>query len=49
MSRLKANDDRIDGVAMLEGETPNLVMLRIRLPRELNNLTPSIIHEFERR
>jgi hypothetical protein len=49
MNRLKANDDPIDGVAMLEGTTPDLTMLRVRLPPNLKDLTPVIIHEFERR
>jgi hypothetical protein len=49
MSHFKANDDPIDGVAILEGKNPDLLMLRVRLPHELDNLTSSIIHEFERR
>jgi len=47
MRRLRANDDPIDGVAILEGQTPNLLTLRVRLPRELHALTSSIIHQFE--
>jgi len=49
MSRLKANNDPVDGVAILDGPTLDLLMLRVRLPRELSSLAPAIIHEFERR
>ena len=42
---VRPNDDAIDGVAILEGPTPNLVMLNVRLPRELHNLAPVIIHD----
>ncbi len=45
MSRLKANDDPIDGVAILEGKTPDLLMLRVRLPREKRDLAPVIIQD----
>jgi hypothetical protein len=45
MSQLKANDDPIDGVAILQGQTPDLLMLRVRLPRELRDLAPVIIHD----
>jgi hypothetical protein len=45
MRRLKANDDPIDGVAILKGQTPDLLMLRVRLPRELRDLAPAIIQE----
>ncbi len=45
MSQLKANDDPIDGVAILQGPTPDLVMLNVRLPRELRDLAPVIIHD----
>jgi hypothetical protein len=45
LNRLQANDDPIDGVAMLQGETPDLLILRVRLPRELRALTPTIIHD----
>jgi len=48
MNRLKANNDPIDGVATLEGDTPDLLMLRVRLPPNLRSLTPAIIHQFER-
>jgi hypothetical protein len=45
MSRLKADDDPIEGVAILEGKTPDLLMLRVRLPRELRDLAPVIIQD----
>jgi hypothetical protein len=42
---LKAGDQPIDGVAILDQKTFDLLMLRVRLPRELRDLTPVIIHE----
>jgi hypothetical protein len=45
MSRLKANDDPIDGVAILEGKTPDLLMLRVRLPPQQRNLARVIIKD----
>ena len=45
MSRLKANGDPIEGVAMLQGQTPDLLMLRVRLPLELRDLAPAIIQD----
>ena len=45
MSRLKANDDPIDGVAILEGKNPDLLMLRVRLPPEQRDLAPAIIQD----
>lgn len=45
MSRFKANDDPIDGVAILQGQTPDLLMLRVRLPREQRDLAPVIIQD----
>lgn len=49
----KANDDPIEGVAIWEGPRrhllPYLLLLRVRLPGELRELTPTIIREFERR
>jgi Adenylylsulphate kinase len=32
MDQLKAGNDPIDGVAILQGQTPDLLMLRVRLP-----------------
>jgi hypothetical protein len=43
VSRLKANEDPVDGVAILEGPTPDLLMLRVRLPRQQRDLAPVII------
>jgi hypothetical protein len=45
MSQLKANDDPIDGVAVLNPKTPDLLMLNARLPRELRDLAPVIIQQ----
>jgi hypothetical protein len=45
MSRLKANDDPIDGVALLQGQTPDLLMLRVRLPLKQRDLAPMIIQQ----
>ena len=42
---LKPNDDPVDGVAILQGETPDLLMLRVRLPRELRDLAAAIIQD----
>jgi hypothetical protein len=33
---------------MLQGPTPELLMLRVRLPRELRDLAPIIVHQLER-
>jgi hypothetical protein len=45
MGRLKASDDPIDGFAMLQGKNPDLLMLRVRLPREQRDLARVIIQE----
>jgi hypothetical protein len=45
---LRANGYPINGVAILQGEAPDLVMLRLRLPPETNNLAATIIREVER-
>jgi hypothetical protein len=45
MNRLEASDDPIDGVAILEGPTPDLLMLRVRLPLKQRDLAPVIIRE----
>ncbi|HEY3988350.1 MAG TPA: hypothetical protein VGM02_03560 [Acidobacteriaceae bacterium] len=47
-SRLLANGDPIRGVAMLIGETPDLVYLAVRLPAGMVNLAPVIIQQVER-
>ena len=48
MSHFKANDDPIDGVAILQGQPPDLLVLRVRLPPEQRDLAPIIIHQIER-
>lgn len=45
MGNFKANDDAIDGVAILEGQTPDLLILRVRLPRRQRDLAPVIIQQ----
>lgn len=46
-SRLKKNSDPISGVAILVGQTPDLVHLSVRLPKELRELAPTITHQLE--
>jgi hypothetical protein len=45
---LKKSGDPISGVAILTGEGPNLVHLSTRLPPNMLDLTPAIIHQVER-
>lgn len=45
MGHFKANDDPIDGVAILQGQNPDLLMLRVRLPPEQRDLAPLIIQD----
>lgn len=47
-SWLKKNGTPIEGVAMLLGETPDLVLLSVRLPPELSGLTSVIVRQVER-
>jgi hypothetical protein len=47
-SWIKKNDSPIDGVAMLIGETPDLVLLSVRPPSGLTGLTPAIVRRLER-
>jgi len=47
-SSLKKDGSPIAGVAMLVGQTPDLLLLSVRLPPELSGLTPVIIRQFER-
>lgn len=47
-SFVKKNGRPIDGVAMLIGETPDLVLLSVRLPSSLAALTPVIVGQLER-
>ena len=46
--RVEASGDPIEGAAILQGTNPDLLMLTIRLPRELRDLAPIIIHQLER-
>jgi hypothetical protein len=46
-SSLKQNDEPIEGVAILEGETPDLLLLTVRLTGAANDLTPQIIQQVE--
>jgi hypothetical protein len=45
MGHFNASDDPIDGVAIIEGQNPDLVMLRVRLPSEQRDLAPVIIRD----
>ncbi len=47
-SWLVKNTSPIEGVAMLIGETPDLVLLSVRLPFDLSRLTSTIIRQIER-
>ena len=46
-SWLKRNGRPIEGVAMLVGQTPDLLRLSVRLPPELNGLRGVIVHQVE--
>jgi hypothetical protein len=45
MGHFKANDDPIDGAAILQGQNPDLLMLRVRLPEKQRDLAPVIIQD----
>jgi hypothetical protein len=47
-SRLRKNDEPINGVAILVGETPDLALLSVRLPQNRSDLKSAIIHQLER-
>jgi len=47
-STLKKNNNAIDGAAILVGPTPDLLLLSVRLPPELNGLASVIIRQIER-
>lgn len=47
-SWLQANDYPISGVAVLVGETPDVLILHVRLPPDMSHLTSHIIQQFER-
>jgi len=48
VNQLKQSDESIDGVAILQGETPDLLLVSARLPAEVNDLTSQIIQQVER-
>jgi hypothetical protein len=48
VNQLKQSDEPIDGVAILQGETPDLLLVTVRLPPEVNELTSQIIQQVER-
>jgi hypothetical protein len=47
-SQLKKNGHQIMGVAILVGQTPNALLLSVRLPPDLTGLTSAIIRQVER-
>jgi hypothetical protein len=47
-SWLEKNGSPIDGVAILAGEPPNLLLIAVRLPADRAALAPAIIAQFER-
>jgi hypothetical protein len=47
-SSLLRSGSPIEGVAILIGETPDLLLLSLRLPTELSGLTPAIVAQVER-
>lgn len=46
-SWLEKNDSPIDGVAMLVGQAPDLLLLSVRLPLNLTGLTSAIVRQVE--
>jgi hypothetical protein len=46
-SRLAAGASPIDGAAVLQGQTPDLVFLAVRLTPDLQGLSPAIVQQFE--
>jgi hypothetical protein len=47
-SSLKKNGSPIEGVAILNGEPPDLILLSVRLPQETVGLAPVIVGQVER-
>jgi hypothetical protein len=47
LSRLKKNEGPIGGVAILRGPTPDLLLLTVRLPPDMNGFSSDIIKETE--
>lgn len=48
LSSLKKTESPIQGVVLLVERSPDLMQLAVRLPPDLNGLTPAIIHQVER-
>jgi len=46
-TRMEPNDDPMCGVALLRGDTPNLLQLAVRLPSTMTDLEARIIQQFE--
>jgi hypothetical protein len=46
--RLMQNGDPIEGVAILQGQTPDLIFLAVRLQGAANNFAPDIIQQVEK-
>ena len=46
-SQMKPGTDPVLGVAMLTGATPDLLVLAVRLPNELQALAPAIVQEIQ--
>ena len=47
-SSLKKNGSPIDGVAILSGQPPDLILLSARLPKNIAELAPVIVRQVER-
>jgi len=47
-SSLRKNGSPIEGVVILNGEPPDLILLSVRLPREHRELAPVVVRHFER-
>jgi hypothetical protein len=47
ISRLVQNDEPIDGVAILQGTTPDLLLLGVRMPPDVNDLSSHVIQQLE--
>jgi hypothetical protein len=45
--RLGENGDPLEGVAILEGETPDLLLLSVRLPTDMRYLAAQVIKHLE--
>lgn len=47
-SSLKQNGSPIEGVAILSGDPPDLILLSVRLPKDLAGIAPAIVQQVER-